>query len=104
VKIHDDMFTTILKGEIYYSPDVSALLLRDKQNNDDNKSKEFTPREKEIANLVFDEYTNPEIAEKLFIDCRTVEKHKNSIMKKINVKTTAGLIKYLARNLFKFRK
>jgi DNA-binding NarL/FixJ family response regulator len=53
----------------------------------------ITRREKEILQLVVDEYTNQEIAEKLFLSLRTVENHRNNLLQKLGVKNTAGLVK-----------
>lgn len=53
----------------------------------------ITRREKEILQLVVDEFTNHEIAEKLFLSLRTVENHRNNLLQKLGVKNTAGLVK-----------
>lgn len=50
-------------------------------------------REKEILKLIAAEYTNQEIAEKLFLSQRTVESHRYSLLQKLNVKNTAGLLR-----------
>jgi DNA-binding NarL/FixJ family response regulator len=50
-------------------------------------------REKEILKLIAAEYTNQEIAEKLFLSQRTVESHRYSLLQKLNVKNTAGLVR-----------
>lgn len=51
-----------------------------------------TKREKEILLLLCQEYTTPEIAEKLFISERTVEGHRNNLLQKTGCRNTAGLI------------
>ena len=53
----------------------------------------ITRREKEILQLIVDEYTNQEIADKLFLSLRTVENHRNNLLQKLGVKNTAGLVK-----------
>lgn len=50
-------------------------------------------REKEILKLIAAEYTNQEIAEKLYLSQRTVESHRYSLLQKLNVKNTAGLLR-----------
>lgn len=52
-----------------------------------------TRREKEILELIVDEFTNQEIADKLFLSLRTVENHRNNLLQKLDVKNTAGLVK-----------
>lgn len=54
----------------------------------------FTSREKEILQLICQQNTAQEIANKLFITKRTVEGHKNNLLSKTGVKNTAGLIIY----------
>ena len=54
----------------------------------------ITEREREILQLICQQYTAQEIADKLFIAKRTVEGHKNKLLAKANVKNTAGLIIY----------
>lgn len=54
---------------------------------------ELTSREKEVLRLIVAEYTTREIADKLFISFRTAENHRYSILQKLDVKNTAGLVK-----------
>lgn len=55
--------------------------------------KNLTKREKEILQLIADEYTALEIAEKLQITTSTIETHRRNIFKKVGVKSSIGLIK-----------
>lgn len=59
---------------------------------------EFSGREIEIINLICMQYTNAEIAEKLFLSIRTVEGHRNRIQEKTGTRGTAGLIVYAITN------
>ncbi|MBW6537129.1 MAG: response regulator transcription factor [Mariniphaga sp.] len=70
------------------------------KKNKRRKSKEnpLSPREIEIIKLFCDGLTYREIADKLFISHRTVESHKNNIMKKLKLKSRAEMIKYATRN------
>lgn len=52
-----------------------------------------TRREKEILQMIVDEFTNQEIADKLYLSLRTVENHRNNLLQKLKVKNTAGLVK-----------
>jgi DNA-binding NarL/FixJ family response regulator len=54
----------------------------------------LSSREIEVLNLVAKEYSNEQIAEKLFISERTVEAHRRNIFIKTKTKTIVGLIKY----------
>ena len=55
---------------------------------------EVTSREKEILQLICEEYTTGEIAEKLFISPRTVDGHRNNLLEKLGCKNVAGLVVY----------
>lgn len=55
---------------------------------------ELTVREREILQLICEEYTTPEIAEKLYISPRTVDGHRNNLLEKLDCKNVAGLVVY----------
>jgi DNA-binding NarL/FixJ family response regulator len=64
--------------------------------------KEPTARELEVAKLLADGFSNKSIAQKLGISPRTVEAHRARLMRKLRVKSLAGLIRYaIARGLVK---
>ncbi|MBE8726684.1 response regulator [Flavobacterium hungaricum] len=58
----------------------------------------LSPREIEILQLIALEYSGTEIAEKLYISAHTVETHRKNIMKKLNIKSIIGLVKYALKN------
>lgn len=58
----------------------------------------LTERETEILQLVCEQYTAAEIAEKLFISPRTVDGHRNNLLQKLNCRNTAGLVVYALQN------
>ena len=53
----------------------------------------LSPREKEILQLIAEEYTSAEIGNMLFISEKTVEKHRTKLMEKLNVRNLAGLVR-----------
>lgn len=57
-------------------------------------STDITAREKEILQLICEEYTTAEIAEKLYISTRTVDGHRNNLLSKLGCRNTAGLVVY----------
>ncbi|MBK6996338.1 MAG: response regulator transcription factor [Lewinellaceae bacterium] len=68
-----------------------------------NPNSPLTTREKEILELVCQELTTTEIAEKLFLSVRTVDGHRNNLLEKTGARNTAGLVIYALRHdLFKF--
>jgi len=54
----------------------------------------ITDRELEILELIVKEFTNQEIAEKLYISSRTVDAHRRNLLQKTGARNTAGLVKY----------
>jgi DNA-binding NarL/FixJ family response regulator len=54
----------------------------------------LTKREKEVLQMIADGFTNPQIADKLFVSQSTVDSHRKSVMTKLNVKNTAALLKF----------
>lgn len=60
----------------------------------DELKPKLSTREIEVLNLVAKEFSNEQIAEKLFISERTVEAHRRNIFIKTKTKTIVGLIKY----------
>ncbi len=89
---------TVASGNSYYSSQVSAKLVQAiTQKGKPSKRQDdipLTPRELEMLKLIAEEYSNQEIAEKLFISIRTVDTHKRNLLEKLKVKNTAGLVKY----------
>ena len=92
---------TVAKGDTYYSQHVSQTILhqliRGKQQRETNRIP-LTKRELEVLRLIAEEYSNQEIADKLFISVRTVDTHRTNIIDKLDVKNTAGLVRYALKH------
>lgn len=92
---------TILGDKTYYSNEVAQSLLNFSKGainyarlkGDKAIQGALSKREVEILKLIAEENTNEQIANKLFISKRTVDKHRQNIMFKLNVRNTAGLVK-----------
>ncbi len=96
-----DLFEAIdclMRGEDYYSADVHNLLISDLTNKRSNKKLTYevplSEREKEVLRLIASDFSNQEIADKLFISTRTVETHKGNLLQKTGCKNVAGLVMY----------
>lgn len=93
---------TVAKGDSYFSQKVSATLLQaitrqQEKSVAEKKSYSDSPlsdREREVLRLIAQEYSNGEIAEKLFISIRTVDTHRRNLLEKLQLKNTVGLVKY----------
>ncbi|PWK18065.1 DNA-binding NarL/FixJ family response regulator [Arcicella aurantiaca] len=58
----------------------------------------LSTREVEVLNLICQELTAQEIAEKLFISVRTVDGHRNNLLEKTGARNTAGLVIFAIKN------
>ena len=96
---------TVYQQEPYYCKHTSgklAQMIAKSKFNPYKKAKkiEFSEREIEIIQLICQELTNKEIADKLFLSIRTVEGYRLKIQEKMNVKNSIGLVIYAIRNGF----
>jgi two-component system response regulator NreC len=96
---------TLRNGFDFYAKTITNLILRNYLNGSDEaadarreREKSLSTREMEVLKLFARSFTNKEIADKLFISVRTVESHKNNIMRKINLKTTVDMVKFAIKN------
>lgn len=58
----------------------------------------LTPREREIVQLIAEGRSNKKIALLLGISVKTVETHRSASMRKLNIRSTAELVRYAVRN------
>jgi DNA-binding NarL/FixJ family response regulator len=58
---------------------------------------QLSAREHEVLHLIAEGYTNREIAEKLSVSIRTIERHRSSIMNKLSLRNRAELVAYAVR-------
>lgn len=79
------------KGKTYLSFGAGQAMRNDNTSNEQIPL--LTRREKEILCLIAEGYTNPQIAEKIFLSPFTVDSHRKNLLAKLNVKNTASLIR-----------
>ncbi len=63
----------------------------------DDAYRSLTPREQEVMRLLAEGFSTKVVAEKLFISPKTVENHRTSIMNKLDLHSTHGLVRYAAK-------
>jgi two-component system response regulator NreC len=89
------------KGEIYLSPGVANMVIKNyvRQLKESEKSMPpiLTPRESEVLQLVSEGKTSKEIASLMYISVKTVDTHRRHIMDKLAVSSIAELTKYAIR-------
>lgn len=96
---------TLRNGYEFNAKTITNILLSSYLSNNslngkekETNQKDLSNREMEVFKLFAEGHSNREIAEQLFISVRTVETHKNNIMKKVNTKTTVDLVKFAIKN------
>ncbi len=87
--------SSVLDGKMHLSSDAGISTSEQKELKNQPT---LTSREKEILTLISEGFTNPQIAEKLFISLYTVETHRKNLLSKFNTNNTASLIKIAATN------
>ena len=88
----------VANGKTYLSSPISEIVVESSINphsalQDGDPLSVLSPREKEILQLIAEEYTSAEIGKMLFISEKTVEKHRTKLMEKLNVRNLAGLVR-----------
>ena len=88
----------VAKGKTYLSSQISEIVVENAVHprpvgQDHDPISNLSPREKEILQFIAEEHTSGEIAALLFISEKTVEKHRASLMEKLNVRNLAGLVR-----------
>lgn len=71
--------------------------IKNEFDSNDNFLRQFnlTKREMEIINLLKNNFTNQQIADKLFLSVYTIETHRKNIMQKLNLKLPPALMKFI---------
>jgi len=88
---------SVYLGKKYLSDKITEVLIQDYLNQDNevyHHGRQLSERESEILRLMAEGKSVREIAEILFISVKTVGTHKQHIMEKLDLKTTADIIKY----------
>ncbi len=92
----------VAEGNVFLDPSVAKDLVADYLSNV-RAGKELetydglTPREREILTIIAEDATNTAIANDLGISVNTVERHRENIMRKLNMHTRTELVKYAIR-------
>jgi len=82
----------------YFTARVSEALLDSFLSRRAHEGSALTHRERGVVQLIAEGYTNKQIAALLNISLKTVETHRASIMRKLNLSSSAGLVRYAIRN------
>jgi two-component system response regulator NreC len=89
-------------GEVYIYPSLAKLLVRDflsqdQRSSSSNSLDQLTSREQEVLAYLADGASNAEIGDILTISPKTVARHRENIMQKLNLHSRTELVKYAIR-------
>jgi len=87
-------------GDTFFSPEVAQAALHQLVQNGGKKEpfSQLTAREREVLVLIAEGQSNKEIASKLGIGVRTIETHRERIMRRLDIHSVAGLTKFAIAN------
>jgi DNA-binding NarL/FixJ family response regulator len=95
---------TLLRHQPYFSAQISETMLEGflrsgrTSASEEGISPRLTPREREIIQLLAEGHRNKKIAQQLGISVKTVETHRTTLMRKIDVRSIVELVRYAVRN------
>ena len=90
----------VRKGKTFFTPSIAKLLKEDYQKSRDGvglrkkSTMELTSREAELLQMIAEGHVNKQIASELGISIKTVEKHRQHLMEKLNIHDIAGLTRF----------
>ena len=94
-----EMFEAILSannGKVFICKEIQENLAKQVFEDDETPDiSKLSEREVEVLKFIKDGLSSKEISEKLFLSTRTVEVHRSNILKKLNLKNTASLLKFI---------
>ena len=93
----DDLVSAIravARGHIFLHESLARFLVQDALQQERPEKSVLTPRESEVLTLIADGKTSREIAEELVISVKTVDRHRENIMAKLDIHNRVELVKY----------
>jgi len=93
-------------GETFFSPEIARVALNQfvQGNGDGPHPQDVTPREREVLVKIAEGCSNKEIADVLGVGVRTIETHRERIMRKLDIHSIAGLTRFcVAKGLITLR-
>jgi DNA-binding NarL/FixJ family response regulator len=91
----------VVRGETYLSPPVSKRVVDEyvsRTGGTPDPLSSLTRRQREILQLVAEGHTSKDIGQRLGLSYRTVETHRNQMMKRLGVTDIAGLVRFAVRS------
>jgi DNA-binding NarL/FixJ family response regulator len=90
----------VCDGEAFFSPEIAQAALNQFVSNGGKQEPfvQLTSREREVLALIAEGRSNKEVASRLGIGVRTIETHRERIMRKLKIHTIAGLTRFAILN------
>jgi DNA-binding NarL/FixJ family response regulator len=92
---------SVAANKKYLSPDIAGVVIEESLNQSSktgpSASSLLTMREREVLQLIVEGNTVKQIAESLYLSIKTIHTHRNQIMQKLNLHSTAALTKFAIR-------
>ncbi|WP_270933309.1 response regulator [Falsiroseomonas oryzae] len=92
----------LASGKTYFNAKVSATIvegfLRAAAANAPRAERQLTSREREVMQLLAEGCSNKEVATRLSISLKTAEAHRGAIMRKLEARSLADIVRYAMRN------
>jgi DNA-binding NarL/FixJ family response regulator len=95
-----DAVRAAMRGDSYLYPSAVTTLVRDYVERGGRGEEQFdvlTPRELEVLKLIAEANTSKEIADKLFISIKTVDRHRQNILEKLGMRDRVEVTRYAIR-------
>ena len=91
---------SVCSGETFFSPEMAQAAIQQLVNNGGKKEPfaQLTGRERQVLILIAEGQSNKEIANELGIGVRTIETHRERIMRRLGIHSVAGLTKFAIAN------
>jgi DNA-binding NarL/FixJ family response regulator len=90
----------VTRNQTYLTPAVSRTVVDDYLRRLEGSTSEFdrlTPRQREILQLIAEGETTKQIASRLKLSAKTVETHRQLLMRTLDIHDVAGLVRYAIR-------
>jgi two-component system response regulator NreC len=92
----------VSRGEVFLYPSLAGRLVQDylrrgPAGEEEPPGDELTPREQEVLTLIAEGLSNNEIADRLVISAKTVDRHRENLMRKLKLHNRVDLVKYALR-------
>lgn len=87
----------VCAGGVYLSPHVSGAVVQAYLAKTELPYEPLTPRERQVLQLIAEGKTTKETAAVLEVSVKTAETHRTNLMEKLDIHSTAGLVRYAIR-------